>query len=93
MHRLVLLQKIPGERLIVACIDKDGNITRSAELMLLAAVEPNDIETIIRECGLAPFRVRSGLRELEKVGLIQMKGNFYQVTPMGIEKLEGKLSH
>lgn len=77
----------------MACIDADGNITRSAELILLAAVEPNDIETIIRECGLAPFRIRSGLRELEKVGLIKMKGNFYQVTPMGIEKLEGKQSH
>lgn len=77
----------------MACIDTDGNITRSAELILLAAVEPNDIERIIRECGLAPFRVRSGLRELEKVGLIQMKGNLYQVTPMGIEKLEGKLNH
>ncbi|MCU0613565.1 MAG: hypothetical protein MUD09_00630, partial [Desulfobacterales bacterium] len=50
----------------MACIDKDGNITRSAELMLLAAIEPNDVDTIIKECGLAPFRVRSGLRELEK---------------------------
>jgi predicted transcriptional regulator len=74
----------------VACIDKDGNITRSAELMMLAALEPNDVETIIKECGLATFRVRSGLRELEKVGLIQMKDNLYQITPLGIEKLEGK---
>ncbi len=74
----------------MACIDKDGNITRSAELMMLAALEPNDAETIIKECGLAPFRVRSGLRELEKVGLIQMKDNLYQITPLGIEKLEGK---
>jgi predicted transcriptional regulator len=77
----------------VACIDKDGNITRSAELMLLAAIEPNDVDTIIKECGLAPFRVRSGLRELEKAGLIQMKGNFDQVTPLAIEKLEGKQGH
>ncbi len=77
----------------MACLDKDGNITRSAELMLLAAIEPNDVDTIIKECGLAPFRVRSGLRELEKAGLIQMKGNFYQVTPLAIEKLEGKQGH
>jgi predicted transcriptional regulator len=77
----------------VACIDTDGNITRSAELILLAAVEPNDIETIIKECGIAPFRVRSGLRELQKVGLIQMKDHLYQITPMGIEKLEGRQSH
>jgi predicted transcriptional regulator len=77
----------------VACIDEDGNITRSAELMLLAAVEPNDVETIIKECGLPPFRVRSGLRELEKAGLIQLKNNLYQVTSKGIDKLEGKQNH
>jgi predicted transcriptional regulator len=75
----------------MACLDNDGNITRSAELMLLAAIEPSDIETIIKECGIAPFRVRSGLRELEKAGLIKMKDNLYQVTPLGIEKLEGKI--
>jgi predicted transcriptional regulator len=74
----------------MACIDNDGNITRSAELMLLAAIEPNDIETIIKECAIAPFRVRSGLRELEKAGLIKMKDNLYQVTPRGIQKLAGK---
>jgi predicted transcriptional regulator len=74
----------------MACIDNDGNITRSAELMLLAAIEPNDIETIIKECAIAPFRVRSGLRELEKAGLIKMKDNLYQVTSLGIQKLEGK---
>jgi predicted transcriptional regulator len=74
----------------MACIDEKGNLTRSAEIILLAAIEPNDIESIIKECNLAPFRVRSGLRELEKTGLIQVKDNLYQVTPMGIEKLEGK---
>ena len=60
--------------------------------MLLAAIEPNDIETIIKECAIAPFRVRSGLRELEKAGLINKKDNLYQVTPLGIEKLEGKIA-
>jgi predicted transcriptional regulator len=74
----------------MACIDNNGNITRSAELMLLAAIEPKDIETIIKECAIAPFRVRSGLRELEKAGLINKKDNLYQVTSLGIEKLEGK---
>ena len=74
----------------MACIDPDGNITRSAELILLAVIKPNDIETVIKECGLAPFRVKSGLRELEKYGLIQMRENTYQITSLGIEKLEGK---
>lgn len=74
----------------MACIDNDGNITRSAELILLAVVTPNDVETIIKECGLAPFRVRSGIRELKKAGLIQATDQFYQITPLGIEKLEGK---
>ena len=76
----------------MACIDPEGNITRSAELILLAAVKPANIEKIIEESGLAPFRVRSGLRELEKYGFIHSDGDLYQVTPSGIEKLEGKHS-
>ena len=74
----------------MACIDADGNITRSAELMLLAAMEPSDIDSIVKECNLPPFRVRSGLRELQKAGLIRYEGNLYQVTPKGIETIEGR---
>ncbi|MFO8085809.1 MAG: hypothetical protein R6U27_15985 [Desulfobacterales bacterium] len=74
----------------MACIDSDGNITRTAEIILLATLEPANIEAVISECKLAPFRIRSGLRELEKVGLVQKKDGLYQVTAIGIEKLEGK---
>jgi predicted transcriptional regulator len=74
----------------MACIDADGHITRSAELILLAAVEPAEIESIVKECGLPAFRVRSALRELEKAGLVKIEAGMYRVTPEGVEKLEGK---
>jgi predicted transcriptional regulator len=74
----------------MACIDAEGNITRSAELMLLAAMEPSDIDSIIEECDLPPFRVRSGLRELGKAGLIQSDGDLFRVTKKGIEAMEGR---
>lgn len=74
----------------MACIDAEGNITRSAELMLLAAIEPSDIDSIVKECDLPPFRVRSGLRELKKAGLIRSEGELYHLTPKGVEAIEGR---
>ncbi len=74
----------------MACIDADGNITRSAELMLLAAMEPSDIDSIVKECDLPAFRVRSGLRELQKAGLVRSEGDLYQVTQKGVEAMEGR---
>lgn len=73
----------------MACIDSDGNITRTAEMILLAVVKPSNIEQVIEECKIAPFRVRSGLRELLKAGLIKHRDDLFQITLKGIEKLEG----
>lgn len=74
----------------MACIDANGNITRSAELILLAMMKPATVEFIVKECGLPLFRVRGALRELRKAGLLTRLEDLYQVTDQGIEKLEGR---
>ena len=74
----------------MACIDDNGNITRSAELILLAMMEPNTIEYAVKESGLPVFKVRSGVRELTRAGLLKLVGEDFQITSKGIEKLEDK---
>ncbi len=73
----------------MACIDANGNITRSAELILVDMMEPSSIEAAVRESGLPLFRVRSAVRELSKAGLLKAVEDEFQVTSEGVEKLEG----
>jgi hypothetical protein len=73
------------------CIDADGNITRSAELLLLAMKGPATIEEAFKESGLPLFKVRSGVRELHRAGLLKKVPNDqFQTTKKGFEKLEGR---
>jgi hypothetical protein len=73
------------------CIDADGNITRSAELLLLALQKPATIEAAFKESGLPLFKVRSGVRELNRAGLLEKVPNdLYRTTEKGFEKLEGR---
>jgi predicted transcriptional regulator len=73
----------------MACIDAAGKITRSAELILMAMIEPATVEEVSEECGLPLFRVRSAVRELVKAGLIEKKmENHYQTTSQGMRSLE-----
>ena len=72
----------------MACIDANGNITRSAELILLALMEPSSIEAVVMESGLPLFRVRSAVRELSKAGLLKAVADEFQITSKGVERLE-----
>lgn len=74
----------------MACIDANGNITRSAELILLAMMKPSSVDVVAGECGLPLFRVRGAVRELSKAGLLTSVEDHYQTTDQGIEKLEGR---
>jgi DNA-binding IclR family transcriptional regulator len=77
--------------MIMPCIDADGNITRSAELLLLAMKEPATIEETFKESGLPLFKVRSGVRELHRAGLLEkLPHDRYQITVKGFDKLEGR---
>lgn len=73
----------------MACIDPDGNLTRTAELILLALRTPAGAEVVAAETDLPLFRVRSALRELERGGLLTASGDqLFQITARGIRKLE-----
>jgi len=72
----------------MACISPDGKPTESGAKMLRALksgkVTP---EAIAQEAGLPLFRVRSGLREMTQAGLIDQKGDKYELSPKGEELL------
>lgn len=74
----------------MACIDADGNLTRSAELILLALQRVTAAEEVAGETGLPLFRVRAAMRELQRAGLLTaLDGERFRVTARGIGKLEG----
>jgi len=72
------------------CIDANGNLTRSAELILLSMIKPNSIEASAKENRMPIYRIRSAVRELGKAGLIEPVSKNFQTTEKGIEKLEGR---
>ena len=74
----------------MACIDADGKLTRSGELILLAMMDPADVEFVAKESGLPLFKVRSAVRELSKAGLLEEVEGGIKVTDQGIEKLEDR---
>ena len=74
----------------MACIDADGKLTRSGELILLAMMEPTDAETAAKESDQPLFKVRSAVRELTKAGLLAEVEGGIKITPKGIEKLEDR---
>ena len=74
----------------MACIDADGRLTRSGELILLAMMAPADVETAAKESGLPLFKVRGAVRELSKAGLLTETNGGFKVTDKGIEKLEDR---
>jgi predicted methyltransferase len=74
----------------MACIDADGRLTRSGELILLAMMKPADVEAAAKESGLPLFKVRGAVRELSKAGLLTEMDGGFKVTEKGIEKLEDR---
>jgi predicted transcriptional regulator len=74
----------------MACIDADGNLTRTAELILLALRRAAVAEEVAAETDLPLFRVRGAIRELQRAGLLAALGDQrFQTTDRGIGKLEG----
>jgi predicted methyltransferase len=74
----------------MACIDANGKLTRSGELILLAMMEPADVETAAKESGQPLFKVRGAVRELSKAGLLTEAEGGFKVTSKGIENLEDR---
>ena len=73
----------------MACINVDGTLTRSGELIILALRTPLTPEEVAKETGEALFRVRSALREFLGVGFVEAREGKYCCTPAGLARLEG----
>ena len=66
------------------CVSADGKPTKSGIATLSAlksgALPPKAVSEITKQ---PLFKVRSGLRELEKAGFVKQEVNKYQLTPEG----------
>jgi hypothetical protein len=71
------------------CINADGNISRSAELILLTCHTAVTCEDLAREVKLPLFRIRSASRELTAAGLLEPVGDRFLTTDKGNQALEG----
>ncbi len=76
----------------MACISPDGRPTESgAKLLRSLKASPKPPEETSRDTGLPLFRVRSGLRELAQAGLVEQKGDSYEISAKGAELLASML--
>ncbi len=75
----------------MACINADGTISRSAELILLTCRTAAACEDLAREVKLPLFRIRSATRELTAVGLSMPAGEKFLTTDKGNKALEGSV--
>lgn len=73
----------------MSCINADGTLTRSGELILLALKNPGTAETVSQETEVPLFKVRSAVREFLLARLVEMAGEQYQATEAGLAKVEG----
>ena len=71
------------------CINADGTISRSAELILLTCHTAVTSEDLAREVKLPLFRIRSATRELTAAGLLEPAGDKFLTTDKGNQTLEG----
>ena len=75
----------------MACINADGTISRSAELILLSCRTAASCEELAREVKLPLFRIRSATRELVTAGLLEPAGENFRTTDKGNLALEGSV--
>jgi len=65
------------------CVNADGTVTESGRAMLLGLKDAATAEALARATGLPLFRVRSGLREMARAGLVVELEGAYRVTERG----------
>jgi len=73
----------------MACISPDGSPTETGTKMLRALKSGlGHPEEIAQNTGIPLFRVRSGLRELDKAGLAHQTNDRHEITDKGAELIE-----
>jgi predicted transcriptional regulator len=73
----------------MACIQPDGTLSRSGELILLAVHSPATPEEVVRETGLDLFVVRAAVREFIQAGYVEKVEDRYLLTSKGEAACEG----
>ena len=74
----------------MACLQSDDILSRSGALLLLTLTTPSTLEHAAKKIDMPLFQVRSTARSLVQTGLLCILDDQYEITPAGIEKLEGK---
>ena len=73
----------------MACINADGTLTRSGELILLCCKTPNTPEAVARDVSQPLFKVRAAIREFAAVKFLEPAEDKWQTTAAGLAKVEG----
>lgn len=67
----------------MACINPDGTLTPTANLVLKTTNHPITAAEIAQAAGLPLYQVRSSLRELVASGLLKEENETYNLTEKG----------
>ncbi len=72
------------------CVNPDGKPTETGKKVLHAVkdIGLSTAEQVSENTGIALFRVRGGLRDMIKVGLVEIKDEKYLITEAGIKLID-----
>lgn len=73
----------------MACIQPDGSLSRSGELILLALHTPATPAEVAGETGLPLFLIRAAMREFMQAEYVEKVEDRYRLTPKGEAACEG----
>ncbi|SES19053.1 hypothetical protein [Salipaludibacillus aurantiacus] len=73
----------------MACVNGNGKLTQSAK-NILQAVEnsPKSPADLSRELAIPMFKIRSSMRDMASMGLVQETEGAYQLAPGGKKMLD-----
>ncbi|MCE7792433.1 hypothetical protein K8O68_08390 [Salipaludibacillus sp. CUR1] len=73
----------------MACVNGDGKLTQSAKNILEAVDEsPKSPADLSKELAIPLFKIRSSMRDMVSMGLVQETEGAYQLAPGGRKMLE-----
>ncbi len=71
----------------MSCINSDGTLTKTAEKVISGMQKPSKDAEIAAQIEFPVYLVRSSLRQLIELGLVNEEDGQYALTELGHEKL------
>jgi predicted transcriptional regulator len=71
----------------MGCINADGTLTQTARKVLTAIQHTSSESEIAKQMSFPVYLVRSSLRELGELGLVDEQNGQYTITEAGLDKL------